>query len=42
MVLDLTTKRGMGKSCTICKTPDNEWAWVETDHLRPTSKPGTG
>ena len=35
MVLDLKTKRGMGKSCTICKTPDNEWAWVETDHLPP-------
>ena len=35
MVLDLKTKRGMGKSCTICKTPDKEWAWVETDHLPP-------
>ena len=35
MVLDLKTKRGMGKSCTICKTPDKECAWVETDHLPP-------
>ena len=37
MVPDLKTsqKREIGKSCIICKTPDNEWAWVKTNHLPP-------
>ena len=37
MVLDLKTfpKREMGKSCIICKTPDNEWTWVKANHLSP-------
>ena len=37
MVLDMKTfpKREVGQSCTICKTPDDEWAWVKTNHLAP-------
>ena len=44
MVLDLKTKRGMSKSCTICKTPDNEWAWagLKQTTFRLKSKNGTG
>ena len=43
MVPDLKTspKREIGESCIICKTPDNEWTWVETNHFPPQDTPGT-
>ena len=43
MVLDLKTfpKKKNELELYHCKTPDKEWAWVETNHFPPQDTPGT-